>query len=69
LKYIYCQRCFTWVEADKPHHYMGLKPLCVDQGELDLSVFQPQGEWPERTLDKSALYADTETDVMDKPDD
>lgn len=48
---------------------MGLKPLCVDQGELDLSVFQPQGEWPERTLDKSVLYADTETDVMDKPDD
>lgn len=48
---------------------MGLQPLCVDQGELDLSVFEPQGEWPERTLDKSALYADTETDVMDKPDD
>jgi hypothetical protein len=69
-KYIYCLRCFTWVEADKPHLYMGrYSATCTDEGELDLSVFKAQGAWPQTRLDNSALYADTKADVMEKLDD
>ena len=69
-KYIYCLRCFTWVEADKPHLYMGrYSATCTDEGELDLSVFKAQGTWPQTRLDNSALYADTKADVMEKLDD
>ena len=69
-KYIYCERCFTWVETDKPHLYMGrYKATCTDQGEIDLSVFKAQGAWPQTRLDNSALYADTKADVMEKLDD
>ena len=69
-KYIYCLRCLTWVETDKPHLYMGrYKATCTDQGELDLSIFKAQGAWPQTRLDKSAPYADTRADVMEKLDD
>ena len=69
-KYIYCERCFTWVETDKPHLYMGrYKATCTDQGEIDLSIFKAQGAWPQTRLDKSAPYADTKADVMEKLDD
>ena len=69
-KYIYCLRCLTWVETDKPHLYMGrYKATCTDQGELDLSIFKAQGAWPQTRLDKSAPYADTKADVMEKLDD
>jgi hypothetical protein len=69
-KYIYCLRCLTWVETDKPHLYMGrYKATCTDEGELDLSIFKAQGAWPQTRLDKSAPYADTKADVMEKLDD
>lgn len=69
-KYIYCFRCLTWVETDKPHLYMGrYRATCTDEGELDLSIFKAQGAWPQTRLDKSAPYADTKADVMEKLDD
>lgn len=69
-KYIYCLRCLTWVETDKPHLYMGrYRATCTDEGELDLSIFKAQGAWPQTRLDKSAPYADTKADVMEKLDD
>ena len=56
------------VRQDEPHQFsVTLTPCAFSDKPLDLSVFEPRGEWP--TLDKAQENTDTESDLMEIADD
>ena len=56
------------VKRGEPHRFsVTLTPCVFSDKPLDLSVFEPRGEWP--TLDKAQENTDTEADVMEIADD
>jgi len=57
-KYIWCETCRQMVRRDKPHRFSVTFTTCATSDKpLDLSVFQPKGEWP--TLDNAQEKHDT----------